>query len=125
MIEKRGIYPMNYNYIILCVIMIGFDVVTGWLKAIKKSKFKSTVMKKGLLSKVTEMLILVLMYVLEYYLPQININIGLPIVALVGVYIIIMELSSVIENIGTINPALSRKLSVVFADFIHSEDQEG
>ena len=51
---------MNYNYIILCVIMIGFDVVTGWLKAIKKSKFKSTVMKKGLLSKVTEMLILVL-----------------------------------------------------------------
>ena len=115
---------MNYNYIILCVIMIGFDVVTGWLKAIKKSKFKSTVMKKGLLSKVTEMLILVLMYVLEYYLPQININIGIPIVALVGVYIIIMELSSVIENIGTINPALSRKLSVVFADFIHSEDQE-
>lgn len=115
---------MNYNYIILCVIMIGFDVVTGWLKAIKKSEFKSTVMKKGLLSKVTEMLILMLMYVLEYYLPQININMGIPIVALVGVYIIIMELSSVIENIGTINPALSRKLSVVFADFIHSEDQE-
>lgn len=115
---------MNYNYIILCVIMIAFDVLTGWLKAIKKGKFKSTVMKKGLLSKVTEMIILVLMYVLEYYLPQINVNLGIPIVALVGVYIVIMELSSVIENIGSINPALSKKLSHIFADFINQEKGE-
>ena len=116
---------MNYNYIILCVIMIGFDVLTGWLKAIKKGKFKSTVMKKGLLSKVTEMIILLLMYVLEYYLPMININIGLPIVALVGVYIIIMELASVIENIGAINPALAKKLSTIFADFINDQERWG
>lgn len=112
---------MNYYYIILCLIMIGFDVLTGWIKAIKKGKFKSTVMKKGLLSKVTEMIILCLMYVLEYYLPMININIGLPIVALVGVYIVIMELSSIIENIGAINPALQKKLSSIFADFINEE----
>ena len=104
--------------------MIGFDVLTGWIKAIKKAKFKSTVMKKGLLSKVTKMIILCLMYVLEYYLPMININIGLPIVALVGVYIIIMELSSVIENVGAINPALQKKLANIFADFINSERSE-
>ena len=116
---------MNYNYIILCVIMIGFDVLTGWLKAIKKGKFKSTVMKKGLLSKVTEMIILMLMYVLEHYLPAININIGLPIVALVGVYIIIMELASVIENIGAINPDLAKKLSTIFADFINDQERWG
>ena len=115
---------MNYYYIILCMIMIGFDVLTGWLKAIKKGKFKSTVMKKGLLSKVTEMIILVMMYALEYYLPMININLGLPIVSLVGVYIIIMELASVIENIGSINPALAKKLSTIFADFINSEKGE-
>ena len=114
---------MNYNYIVLCVIMIGFDVLTGWIKAIKKGKFKSTVMKKGLLSKVTEMIILCLMYVLEYYLPQININIGLPIVALVGVYITIMELSSIIENVGSINPALQKKLSTIFADFINDNER--
>lgn len=114
---------MNYNFIILSVIMIIFDVVTGWLKAIKKGKFKSTVMKKGLLSKVTEMIILVLMYVLEYYLPQININLGLPIVQLVGIYIIIMELASVIENIGSINPALQQKLSSIFADFINDSER--
>ena len=114
---------MNYNYILLCVIMIAFDVLTGWMKAIKKGKFKSTVMKKGLLSKVTEMIILCLMYVLEYYLPQINIKIGLPVVALVGVYIIIMELSSIIENVGTINPALRKKLSSIFADFINDESR--
>ena len=114
---------MNYNYIILCVIMIIFDVITGWLKAIKKGKFKSTVMKKGLLSKVTEMIILILMYVLEYYLPAINVQIGLPIVALVGVYIIIMELSSIIENIGAINPALQKKLSTIFGDFLADSER--
>lgn len=112
---------MNYNYIVLCVIMIGFDVLTGWLKALRKGKFKSTVMKKGLISKVTEMLILMLMYILEYYLPAININIGLPIVALVGVYITIMELASIIENIGAVNPALQKKLASIFADFIKDE----
>ena len=121
--KKKGDYPMNYNYIVLCVIMIGFDVLTGWIKALKKGKFKSTVMKKGLLSKVTEMIILMLMYVLEYYLPQININIGLPIVAMVGVYIIIMELSSVIENIGAVNPGLQKKLSTIFADFMNDKER--
>lgn len=115
---------MNYYYILICMIMIGFDVLTGWIKAIYKGDFKSSAMRHGLLSKVAEMLILFLMYVFEYFLPRINIDIGLPVVGIVGAYIVIMELSSVIENIGAVNPQLSIKLSNIFADFIKNEKGE-
>ena len=103
--------------------MIGFDVLTGWMKAIYKGDFKSSAMRHGLLAKVAEMLILFLMYIFEYMLPLIHIDLGLPLVAIVGTYIVIMELSSVIENIGSINPSLALKLSSIFADFI-GKDKE-
>lgn len=104
--------------------MIGFDIVTGWMKAIYHGDFKSSAMRHGLLAKVAEMLILFLMYIFEYMLPKINIDLGLPVVAIVGTYIVIMELSSVIENIGAINPQLSTKLSTIFADFIKNENKD-
>ena len=112
---------MNYNYIIVCLIMIMFDILTGWIKAINAGAFKSSVMRHGLLCKVAEMLILFLMYIFEYYFPLLNINFGLPVVMIVGTYIIIMELSSIIENVGAINPEFSKKLAHIFADFINSE----
>lgn len=104
--------------------MIGFDILTGWMKALYKGEFKSSAMRHGLLHKVAEMLILFLMYIFEYLFPKINIDLGLPVVAIVGTYIIIMEFSSVIENIGVINPQLSTKLSHIFADFIKNENQD-
>lgn len=115
---------MNYNYIIICLIMIGFDILTGWMKAIYNGDFKSSAMRHGLISKVAEMLILFLMYIFEYYLPLLHIDFGLPVVAIVGTYIIVMELSSIIENIGLINPGLSGKLAHIFADFIKKESED-
>lgn len=112
---------MNYTYLIIVGLMILFDIVTGFLKACKLGEFKSSVMRAGLLSKVSELIILLLMYVLEYYLPQIDINLGLPLVQLVGLYIVIMELGSIIENIGAVNTGLQNKLSHIFADFINKE----
>ena len=112
---------MNYNYIIVALIMIGFDIVTGWMKAISLGNFKSSKMRQGLLSKVGEMLILFLMYIFEHFMPLLGVDFGLPVVAIVGTYIIVMELSSIIENIGVINPGLSNKLSHVFAEFIKTE----
>ena len=114
---------MNFNYIVLCLIMIGFDILTGWIKAISAGEFKSSVMRHGLLCKVAEMLILFLMYIFEYYFPLLGIDFNLPVVAIVGTYIIIMELSSIIENIGILNPEFAKKLSHVFADFINSEKE--
>ena len=115
---------MNYTYIVVVAIMIVFDVLTGLIKAIKNGEVKSSIMRKGLLAKVSEMLILILMYALEYYLPQININLGLPIVQMVAVYIIAMELGSVIENVGAVNEPLQHKLANIFADFIKKEDED-
>lgn len=114
---------MNFNYIVVCLITIGFDILTGWIKAISEGEFKSSVMRHGLLCKVAEMLILFLMYIFEYYFPLLGIDFNLPVVAIVGTYIIIMELSSIIENVGVINPGFSKKLAGIFADFINKEGE--
>ena len=113
---------MNYFFAVAVGIFIAFDIITGLLKAIKHGNVKSAIMKEGLLSKFSEVIILVLMYVIEYLFPLININLNLPLVQCVAVYIIIMELSSIIENIGKINPELANKLSSIFADFTHEKE---
>lgn len=113
---------MNYFFVVAVGIFIVFDIITGLLKAIKDGNVKSAIMKAGLLSKFSEVIILVLMYVIEYLFPLIGINLNLPLVQCVAVYIIIMELSSIIENIGKINPVLANKLSSIFADFTHEKE---
>lgn len=110
------------EYIIAVLIMIIADFVTGFLKAVKAGNIKSAVMKEGLISKVGEIVVMVLMYVIDIGAPLIGITINLLLVQVIGIYICIMELASVIENIGAINPALSKKLSNIFHDFTKEDD---
>ena len=115
---------MKMEYIIAVLVMILADILTGFLKALKAGDVKSAVMKEGLISKVGEIVVMVLMYIIDLGAPLIGITINLPLVQVVGVYICIMELASVIENIGAINPALSKKLSNIFHDFTEGEDHD-
>lgn len=114
---------MNYFFAVAVGIFIVFDIITGLLKAVKDGNVKSSIMKEGLTAKLGEIIIMVLMYVIEYIFPLININLNLPLVQGVSVYIIIMELSSIIENVGKINPELAKKLSNIFADFTHEKEE--
>ena len=115
---------MTMEYIIAVLIMILADILTGFLKALKAGDIKSAVMKEGLISKVGEIVVMVLMYIIDLGAPLIGITINLPLVQVVGVYICIMELASVIENIGAINHNLGKKLSNIFHDFTKDDNEE-
>lgn len=108
---------MNYNFAIVVFVFIAVDYLTGILKALKKGNWKSKVMKKGLISKLGEVLALVLMYLLEYLLPLIDIYTNIPFIQALSIYLIIMELGSIIENLGQINPDIADKLQHIFEDF--------
>ena len=112
------------EYVIAVFIMILADVISGFLKALKHGEIKSSVMKDGLISKGGEAFVVFFALIVDRFSPLINVNLGLPVLQVISVYICIMELASVIENIGAINPALSNKLKNIFHDFTH-EDENG
>ena len=112
------------EYVFAVFIMILADIISGFLKALKQGNVKSSVMKDGLISKGGEAFVVFFALTIDRLSPLININIGIPVLQAVSVYICIMELASVIENIGAINPALAGKLKNIFHDFTNDEDKE-
>jgi len=89
---------------VLC--FIGFDIVTGLIKALAKEGINSTVLRKGMYHKLSEILAVVGAGLLQYGASFINLGVEIP--ALIGVasYICLMELISIIENLALVNPQL-------------------
>lgn len=107
---------MNMKAAQLAIIMIAIvaDYATGIIKACYKKKYKSSVMREGLYHKVAEVMAVALMFYLEIGLPFIGVKIDFPFISFITIYVIVMELSSIIENIGEINPDLVGPLAQVF-----------
>lgn len=85
---------------------IALDFVSGMIEAFKNKDFDSSIMRDGLVNKMGELLILVLAELAEKALPYFDISIGKPIFNGICTYIILMEIGSVIENVGNINKAI-------------------
>ena len=90
----RVTFTHRYWIIVLPLVMMAADIVTGWLQASINGTWDSTKMRKGLFRKSGEILVVLLAYV-------ISLAISLPadIPAFFSIYIIIMEVISVAENL--------------------------
>ena len=110
---------MDNNCIIALVVLacIFLDVVSGLVKALKNGEFSSSRMRKGLYNKAAVIIVLLLAWVAqigfemmilpqEYASVQTVLSIVFP---AVGVYLILMEAGSVLENAGEIVPELKNK----------------
>lgn len=102
---------------------IGFDILTGLIKALAKEGLNSTILRKGLYHKLSEILTVFGAGLLQYGADYINLGIEIP--ALIGVssYICIMELVSIIENLAILNPSLY-KLFKPFLNKLKTEDEK-
>lgn len=80
---------------LLPVIAAGTDILTGLLQAGVNNNYNSSVMRKGLYRKLGEIGCVVLAYL-------VNVAISLPvnITAFVSIYIVVMEIISVLENLS-------------------------
>lgn len=104
------------KYIIMMTIVIGLalvDFVTGIIKAYCKNDLSSEKMRKGGLNKVTELIVMATACGLEigmqylgmfYQLPKFAGISGAVAAGAVFTYILLMELISILENYGEINP---------------------
>lgn len=112
----KGVMKMNVTPLVVSLIFIAFDVLTGWLKALITASTNSSVMRTGLMRKMGEVLAILFGYICQYCLPMIGITVNVPFAGAIATYIVLMETASVIENICVMNPNLREALSKVFAD---------
>lgn len=101
--------------ITLPCIMMALDVVTGYIAATCMGTVDSKKMKKGIYSKLAELFSIVLAFFLEFAITifgpeMLGISVSIPIGISVCAYVFIMELVSIIENIGCMNPKIGVKL---------------
>ena len=115
-------FTHRYWVLLLPLVLMTADIVTGWIQATINNVWDSTKMRTGLFRKSGEMLVIVVAYV-------ISVAIALPvdIPAWIAIYISIMEIISVCENLdqaGIPMPVwITRKLKKV-ADDLSSGDEE-
>lgn len=94
---------------IAVAIMIVFDVATGLIGAFATNTYKSTKMREGLYHKLGLVLCVIFGFMLQKYQGYVGLNINVPIASGICVYISLMEISSVLENLCKINPELMPK----------------
>ena len=103
---------VEWSIVILVVAFICLDIITGLLKAIYEKNLESECIRKGLIHKLGEILAVAVAFLIEYSQTVIlSINFNIPIVKGVCIYIILMEILSVLENICVINPQLRKVFS--------------
>jgi toxin secretion/phage lysis holin len=87
-------FTSRYWIFLLPLVLIAADVVSGWIQATINGTWDSTKMRRGLFRKSAELLILIVAYVI-----YIAIKLPVDIPAFISIYIIIMEILSVCENL--------------------------
>lgn len=102
------LYALVFAFIVL-------DFCTGVIKALKQHVFTSSIMREGLFHKIASLSCIILAVLMDYAQAYIDLGIKVPITNAVCAYIILMEVGSIIENVGKINPKLiPSKLRAMF-----------
>ena len=116
------IHFVNLAWLLLIpAAMMGIDILTGLIYAFITNSFQSAKMRSGLGKKAGELLIILIGVLFTF-------GMGIPTYILKGIalYIIFMELMSILENLDKLGvpiPAfISRTLNNINDDIMHKED---
>lgn len=114
---------IDWHILIVVLLFIVLDVVTGIIKAVMKKELNSTVMRNGLFHKSAFLLAIAFAYACEYGMMFLDLGFTMPIVAAVCIYICLTETVSILENLGEINPELANnKFMKIFASVETGDD---
>lgn len=90
-------FATNYWVVLLPCIFMAADIVAGLLKAFYSENFESSKMRKGLMHKAGELIILLL-----FEVAQVALCLPSYISTFIALYIVFMEAYSICENLGAI-----------------------
>lgn len=113
-------YLITFYFIVM-------DFFTGLLKAFATDSFSSKIMRRGLFHKLSLLCVLALGWLMEYAqrFVDLGIDFAVPVGMAACVYIILMEVGSILENLCETNPELMPdKLCQLFGVGTHKKDGE-
>lgn len=119
-------FTHRYWIILLPIIMMAADIITGWLQAAINGTWDSTKMRVGLFRKSGEILVVIIAYAIQE-----GISLPVDVPAFIAGYIVVMELISVCENLdlaGLPVPTwITKRLKKVAKDMTEDDpiDEEG
>lgn len=85
-----------------CFILL--DMITGLVKAFKEKNYTSTIMREGLFHKAGSIMVIMFGVLVDYAQTFLDLGIEVPVAVSLCVYICLMEIGSIIENVCKINP---------------------
>ncbi len=92
-------------YIITSAFMV-LDIATGLINALKNKDYASNKMREGLFHKSALILCIVFGCLVDYAQGFMDLGITVPMTMGICVYICLMEVGSIIENLTAINPEI-------------------
>ena len=114
---------MDYRYIIVALIFIVFDVITGVLQALINGTFASHIMRKGGLRKLCLLIVIAFGVALDYSQTLVDLGFTFPCLKMIACYITFMEIMSIIENL---NLAFPGSLPKALIDVLgHAAEENG
>lgn len=113
-------------YEILAVLVFTItDYITGIIGAIMHGNLSSTKMRKGLGHKFAYLCVFFIAWFIDFEMKHIDIGFHSALTPIVTMGIVFIELSSIIENIGKINPDLAQaEFMKIFTDY-NKENNNG
>lgn len=114
-------------YEILAVLVFTtVDYITGVINAVMHGKLSSTKMREGLGHKFAYLCVFFVAWFIDFEMGHVDLGFYTALTPLVTVGIVLIELSSIIENIGKINPELAEaKFMKIFTDYHKEDDSNG
>ena len=98
----------------IVLIFISFDILFGLLQSLTNQTFQSSMMRQGLFHKLGEILCYLFGVVCDTTLPLINILVPFSLANAITIYIVIMEIGSILENLSKVSPVMAKYLGFVF-----------
>lgn len=84
------------------------DYITGIIGAVMHGNLSSTKMREGLGHKFTYFCVFFIAWFIDFEMKHIDIGFRTTLTPIVTIGIVLIELSSIIENVGKINPELAQ-----------------
>ena len=111
--------------ILAVLVFIIMDYITGIVGAVMRGNLSSTKMREGLGNKFTYLCVFFIAWFIDFEMSHIDIGFHSALTPMVTIGIVLIELSSIVENIGKINPQLAQaEFMKVFTDYNKEENND-
>lgn len=113
----------NQNFVIVALCLIMLDVIVGFSNAVAHGEVSSSKMRSGLWHKLGSMFLILVADVVDgALLGGVELGFQSPVLVAVCLYISLMEITSVLENVTKLNPELGNNPLVNRIKSVGSDD---